>query len=69
MRWHWGQGVEFAWVEYTQPLIITDIKQPVILGLFSLIQHGEGTYFVAKRKCREEIKEGEKNLKMDGNCC
>lgn len=67
MWWHWGQGAELAWVECTQPLIITDSKQLVLLGLFSP-SDGERVHFGIRRKGREDEKEGKDSLKMDKNC-
>lgn len=68
MWWHWGQGAELAWVECTQPHIITDSKQLVLLGLFSP-SDGERVHFGSKRKGSEnEEEEGKDSLKTDKEC-
>lgn len=67
MWWHWGQGAELAWVERTQPLIITDSKQLVLLCLSSP-SDGERVHFGVRRKGREGEKKGKDSLKMDKNC-
>ena len=54
-----------AWADCTQPLIITDSKQLVLLGLFSL-SDGERVHFGIRRKGRDdEEEEGRESLKMD----
>lgn len=62
--WLWGQGAALAWVERTQPLIITDSKQLVLQGLFSSSKIGtERSLWIM-----QELQRGRKSVAMDHRC-
>lgn len=58
-----------AWVQRTQPLIITDSKQLVLFSLFSQSNGGKRVHSGrGGRKSREDDIQGKDGLKMDENC-